>query len=262
MHLHRGGAALGRRSNAKHEGAFRKGHVTATAGHTAATATHRLPPRTWRLVWCQRVPLLYGTRRGSRPARLVCTRRRWIDRSHWDRASPAERLPSSSTRFPSDLCLPVPPVTTWRRSRCCRRQDSRSSARRCRTQTRGTPRSRRRSSALVGERAPRHPMCRTPTSAYRSQQLGASSASKSATQSPGCGVSEPDAIADRCVMGPPLPLPALADERAQLRPPVRQGRQFAVRNGLIPAARRSAKVAGRERRVSRGSWNFGDVCGS
>jgi hypothetical protein len=44
--------------------------VTMAVGHVAATATHRLPPRTPRLSWWQRVPLLYGTRLRSRPALL------------------------------------------------------------------------------------------------------------------------------------------------------------------------------------------------
>jgi hypothetical protein len=35
-----------------------------------------------------------------------------IDRSCWGRASPPERLPSSSNRFPSGPCSPAPRVTT------------------------------------------------------------------------------------------------------------------------------------------------------
>ena len=50
------------------------GRVTATAGPVAAVAIHRLPPPTGRSGRRQRVPMLYGTRRGSRPALLpyVC----------------------------------------------------------------------------------------------------------------------------------------------------------------------------------------------
>jgi hypothetical protein len=50
------------------------GRVTATAGLVAATATHQLPPQTRRSGRRRRVPMLYGTRRGSRPALLprVC----------------------------------------------------------------------------------------------------------------------------------------------------------------------------------------------
>jgi hypothetical protein len=48
--------------------------VTATEDPSAATPTHRLAPRTWHSHWSRRVPLLYGTRPGSRPALLprVC----------------------------------------------------------------------------------------------------------------------------------------------------------------------------------------------
>jgi hypothetical protein len=44
--------------------------VTVTVDLLAAAATHRPPPRTWRFGWWRRVPMLYGTRRGSRPALL------------------------------------------------------------------------------------------------------------------------------------------------------------------------------------------------
>ena len=52
----------------------RRGAVTVTVGLVAAAATNRLPPPTCRSGWCRRVPMLYGTRRGSRPALLprVC----------------------------------------------------------------------------------------------------------------------------------------------------------------------------------------------
>jgi hypothetical protein len=48
----------------------RSEHVTVTVGRVPAAATHRLPPRTRRCGWSRRVPMLYGTRRGSRPALL------------------------------------------------------------------------------------------------------------------------------------------------------------------------------------------------
>jgi hypothetical protein len=54
---------------------FGKVHrVTASVGLWAVAATHRPPQRMWRFGWRRRVPMLYGTRRGSRPALLprVC----------------------------------------------------------------------------------------------------------------------------------------------------------------------------------------------
>jgi len=48
----------------------RRGAVTVTVGLVAAAATNPLPPPTRRSGWWRRVPMLYGTRRGSRPALL------------------------------------------------------------------------------------------------------------------------------------------------------------------------------------------------
>jgi hypothetical protein len=63
---HAGGASRAVRKRPCH------GRVIATAGLVAVAATHRLPPRTCRRGWSRRVPMLYGTRRGSRPALLPC----------------------------------------------------------------------------------------------------------------------------------------------------------------------------------------------